>query len=187
MLKEKCKQYDDEIGKNRVLEEKLEKQSREIEELKSNRDTTRDEVTLGTDTPVSSEVEKQGSTSLVIKDIVTLLDDNISSPFTKPQNKYGVTRYEENEVTIDLYEGIVEALYETKKDKSDAEIQEKYEELLRDLVEKMPCDRNTVVKSLRRAFKTVMPDFTFEDVPKAAMKCSASPRNEERKRNNLFF
>ena len=44
----------------------------------------------------------------------------------------------------------------------------------------MPCDRNTVVKSLRRAFKTVMPDFTFEDVPKTAMKSSASPRNESK-------
>ena len=49
----------------------------------------------------------------------------------------------------------------------------------------MPCDRNTVVKSLRRAFKTVMPDFTFEDVPKAAMKSSASPRNEAKEKKQF--
>ena len=50
---------------------------------------------------------------------------------------YGLTRYEGNEVTIDLYEKIVEESYK-------------------------------------------MPDFTFGDVPKAAMKSSASPRNESK-------
>ena len=100
---------------------------------------------------------------------------------------YGIIRYKGNEVTIDLYEEIVEESYKTEKDKSDAEIKEKYEDLRRDLVEKMPCDRNTVVKSLRRAFKTVMPDFTFEDVPEAAMKCSASTRIETQEKKQFVL
>ena len=55
---------------------------------------------------------------------------------------YGLTRYKGNEVTIDLYEEIVEESYK-------------------------------------------MPDFTFGDVPKAAMKSSASPMNQ-RKRNQEY-
>ena len=190
MLKEKCKQYDNEVRKNIILKQRIEQQSTEIVKMKSSKDITKYEMTHDADTDVSSKIEEQGSTKtcgLVIKNVVTLLNDDISSPFTKPQNKYTVIRNENDDIDTDVYEGIVEALYETKKDKSDAEIQGRYEMLLKDLVEKMPCDRNTVVRSLRKAFKTVMPDFTFENVPEVTMKCSASTGIETQKKKQFVL
>ena len=50
---------------------------------------------------------------------------------------------------------------------------------------KMACDKNTVIRSLQKVFKIVMLDSTLENVPEAAIKCSASSRNETQEKNNL--
>eukprot|EP00092_Neocalanus_flemingeri_P013816 GFUD01014902.1.p1 GENE.GFUD01014902.1~~GFUD01014902.1.p1 ORF type:complete len:2566 (+),score=919.79 GFUD01014902.1:685-7698(+) len=66
----------------------------------------------------------------------------------------------ETDIENDLYEGLVEALEEAQNQRSNTEVQCKYEELLNNLLEKMPDNKEQIVRSLNRAFATVFPGTT---------------------------
>ena len=53
---------------------------------------------------------------------------------------------------------------ETQRQKSRAEIQEKYRELLHNLIERMPNNKDQVIRSLNKAFQKVFPQTNFEDI-----------------------
>merc|ERR1712123_351676 len=66
----------------------------------------------------------------------------------------------ENDIENDLYEGLVEALEEAQNQRSNTEVQCKYEELLKNLLDKMPDNKDQIIRSLNRAFATVFPGTT---------------------------
>ena len=170
MLKSKCKQYDDEAVKNKILTRRIEQQKEEVTALQ---EATKDKTIVNNDIPVlrkSAEYETTKSGGLMIRNMTSLLEDGISSPFSRPQTKATVIKNEESDIEMDVYEGIVESLKQTKKHVSRTEIQQRYGELLENLVEKMPCNRDKVVRSLNRAFRTVLPDINFENAPGASLK-----------------
>ena len=175
MLKKKCKQYDDEASKNKILTIRLEQQKREFIALKETKKVETAGNILNTDIPVLRTLEGHRDTrssGLTFRNMTSLLEDGISAPFSRPQAKAKVINHEECGIDVDIYSGILEALKETKKHKSDAEIQQRYGMLLEDLVERMPCAREKVVKSLNKAFRTLIPDITFENAPGASLKHS---------------